>query len=159
MRPGWRNLGKGVYKFIMGNFNSLLMKQIILFLLVLLSITSFINPDDGVSVIFENNTGKDFRSLKVNIAGREFIFPALKTGQQTPVVHVPRSYKFCFAQAITNTDTLLCQPCYVGETAYSNGKIFMSIFSFSEKGLEKNIGISGTWDANRFISLKKYINQ
>ncbi len=136
------------------------MKQIILVLLTLIVITSFTSPKGEVSVIFQNNTGKNFQSFKVNIVGREFIFSDLKIGQQTPVVTVPRSYRYCYAQAITNTDTLLCQPDdYVGETAYSNGKILMSVFSFSEKELEKSIGVLGTWDADHFIAAKKYINQ
>jgi hypothetical protein len=122
-------------------------------------ITSFTKPKDGVSVIFKNSTGKDFQSLKVNIVGREFIFSNLKIGQQTPIVIVPRSYRYCYAQAITNTDTLLCQPDdYVGEIVYTNGKILMNISSFSQKELEKSIAVLGIWDANRFLSPKKPIN-
>lgn len=131
------------------------MKRLSLILFV--AFTSFTKPNEGVSIIFHNKTDKDFRLFKANILGREVIFENLKSGEKTGTVTVPRSCRYCYAQAVVNTDTLLCQlDDYVGETVYTNGKIIMTISTYSQKGLEKNIAVSGTWDAYRFISPKNY---
>ena len=129
------------------------MIQVTLFLFLL--ITSSAKSKDGVSVIFLNNTNKDFRIFKANILGKEVVFKDLKKGNRTDIISVPRSCRYCYAQAITTTDTLLCQPeDYVGETVYTSGKILMIISAYSQKGLEKNIEVLGTWNADRFISTK-----
>src|SRR6478735_2101048 len=96
------------------------MKQLTVVLILFVMINSFTETKDEVSIIFYNNTSKDFRIFKANILGKEFIFENLKIGKQTDIVTVPRACRYCYALAITNTDTLLCQPDdYVGETVYT----------------------------------------
>ena len=129
------------------------MKQIVFLLLAVLS-SSFCKIQPGVSVVFQNNSGMDLSSFYVSIYPKEFTFLNLKKGQRTDIVTVPKCYRYCFARAITTAgDTLVCQPeDFVGEKLYSSGKILMIIKSYPQKGDEKNIDVSGKWDADNFIS-------
>ena len=101
------------------------------FLIVLASFfvfVSFIVYPPGVKIIFKNKTQEDFKELKVNIRGQEFSFFDLKSGETTKPVRVSGSYSYCYAQAITLKDTLICQPIdYVGEKLYTRGKLIMDI--------------------------------
>jgi hypothetical protein len=83
----------------------------------------------GVLLTFQNETGRDFQSLKVNIRGQEHYFQNLKTGGKPSSIRVPATYRYCYAQAVTATDTLICQPTdFVGETLYTKGKLKMTFF-------------------------------
>jgi hypothetical protein len=131
------------------------MKQLTIILFLFLLTTSFIQSKEEVSIIFLNKTNKNFRIFKVNVLGKELVFRDLKSGSQTDTIFVPRACRYCYAEAITNNDTLFCRPeDYVGETVYTNGKILMIISSYDEKELQKNIDVSGTWDARKFILTK-----
>jgi hypothetical protein len=95
-----------------------------------------------VAVVFKNETGKDFISLNVNIRGQKFTFTDVKNNQKTRVLIVPESYSYCYAQAITKTDTLVCQPDdYVGEKLYKKGKLLMRLFILSDEGNNKYMWI------------------
>ena len=106
------------------------MKQVIIPLLLMLLFASFTNRRTDVKLVFQNNTAKDFMVLKVNVRGKEFVFKNIQQGARTTAIHVPETYRYCYAQAITATDTLICQPTdYVGEKMYHSGKFLMKLFS------------------------------
>jgi hypothetical protein len=85
-------------------------------------------PSQGrVLVTFKNKTSQDFVKLQVNIVGREYSFSDLKKGQTTKPIRVEKSYRYCYAKAITATDTLICQPeDFVGEKLFTKGKLLMT---------------------------------
>ena len=93
--------------------------------------TSFTPEKSGVRIFFQNDTGQDFKKLKVDIRGTEFFFENLRQGTETEMIKVPESYQICYAQAITDTDTLVCQPIdFVGAKLYRNGTLLMKLSLF-----------------------------
>lgn len=110
-------------------------------LVLFFSFTAFIACNKGVSVIFKNETGKDFKTLDVNIRGQQYSFSDIKNGERTKALRVPETYGYCYARAITTTDTLVCQPIdFVGEELYTSGKLVMKLF-IPGGGNEKYMGI------------------
>ena len=100
------------------------------FLLILFTVLllSFNTTQEGVSIIFKNNTQQDFKTLYVNIHGKEFTFKNLAKGHETKPILVPESYRYCYAEAITLKDTLICQPYdFVGEELCTKGKFLMKL--------------------------------
>lgn len=81
-----------------------------------------------VMVKFKNESAEDFKRLHVNIMGKEFHFTDLKSGNTTQYISVPKVYPYCWAQAITEKDTLGFIPIdYVGEKLYTSGKLLMKL--------------------------------
>ena len=80
----------------------------------------------GVKLSFKNNTPYEFKELLVNIRGTPYTFTNLKAGETTKPIKVAGTYRYCYAKAITTTDTLICQPTdFVGEKLYTSGKLQM----------------------------------
>jgi len=97
----------------------------ILFVVFLLSFNTI---QKGVSIVFRNDTQQDFKILEVNIRGEKFTFKNIAKGKITKSIIVPKSYRYCFAKAITSKDTLYCQPYdFVGEKLYTQGKLLMKL--------------------------------
>jgi len=92
-----------------------------------LVLTSF-HKQDGVLIIFENDTPKDFKSLTVNILGKDYYFQNIPKGQRSDSIRVAKTYKYCLAKAVTDDGTLSFVPFdYVGETVYKQGKFLMKL--------------------------------
>ena len=124
------------------------MKPITLLLIPVILFVSFLPKQDGVNITFQNDTNETFKMLKVDIFGTEFLFKDLKKGEQTDPIHVPRTYRFCYARAITEKDTLLCLPCRNGEKIYNEGNFLMKLFRLRD---EKYMGITCD-DLDRIVS-------
>ena len=105
------------------------MKQVMFAVIMILLFSSFTGRRHYVKLAFQNNTGKDIKTLKVNIRGREFSFTNVHQGTLTKVILVPETYAYCYAKAITAKDTLICQPTdFVGEKLYRSGGYVMKLF-------------------------------
>lgn len=100
--------------------------------LILISALFFLlssfHKEDGVLVIFENDTQKDFKSLTVNIVGKDYTFQNIPKGQRSDSIRVSKTYKYCLVKAVTDNGTLSFVPFdYVGETLYKRGKFLMKL--------------------------------
>jgi hypothetical protein len=114
-----------------------------LYLLLLFSFFQFSGYKPGVRVIFRNDSKEDFKELQVNIIGQKFTFENLKAGEKTKPIKVLKSYRYCYAKAVTQNDTMICQPTdYVGEKLYTNGKLIMKLTIFSRKGEKRYLRIN-----------------
>lgn len=113
------------------------------FLILLVSIfvfVSFVAYQPGVKIIFKNESKEDIKELYVNILGEKFTFYDLKSGAKTKPIVVAKSYSYCYAQAVTLKDTIICQPIdYVGETLYRSGKLIMNLAIHPEEGKDRSL--------------------
>jgi hypothetical protein len=104
------------------------MKLPLYLLLFSLLFLSAFQTKQGVKLSFKNNTPYHFKELMVNIRGAKYTFTDLKAGQSTRPIKVTGTYRYCYAKAITATDTLICQPTdFVGEKLYTSGKLQMKL--------------------------------
>ncbi len=67
------------------------MKQVMFAAFMILMFASFTGRRHHVKLAFKNNTGKDFKILKVNIRGKEFSFTNIHQGALTRVIMVPET--------------------------------------------------------------------
>ncbi|MGF2412337.1 hypothetical protein [Ferruginibacter sp.] len=81
-----------------------------------------------LQVTFKNNSGEDFKNLKVYIGNNLFYFFNLKKGESTNSVTVKYSYSYCYAKVITAKDTVICQPQdFTGEQLYTQGSLVIAL--------------------------------
>jgi hypothetical protein len=93
-------------------------------------------------VTFKNDSKEDFKSLRVNIVGHEYRFDNIKSGSSTKPIKVEKAYRYCFAEAITSKDTIVCRPeDFVGEKLITSGKITMSLYILPEGGKDRDLRI------------------
>jgi hypothetical protein len=77
-----------------------------------------------VKVNFTNASKEKFKSLKV----KGFVFKDLGSGKSTEGIELSGSYRYCYAEVITEKDTIFFVPIdYVGETYYTSGKLNMKL--------------------------------
>jgi hypothetical protein len=92
-----------------------------------------------VKLTFKNETPCNFKKLIVNVRGTAFEFTDLDAGKTTRPVKVTATYRYCYARAITSTDTLICQPTdFVGEKLITSGRLLMKL-QLLPGGMKKNI--------------------
>jgi len=117
--------------------------NLIIYLLIFIIATSLIeNNSYSVSLRFKNASKEDFKSLHVKIFGKDYFFNELKRGKQTQAINVEKTYRYCYAEAITSKDTIVFQPVdYVGETLYKTGAITIELYIFPEEGKERILRI------------------
>ena len=106
-------------------------RSILLLACVFLLLCSWHSPT-GVSLRFKNETSQDFVKLTIHIVNKEYNFGPLKKGEKTKPIKVEKCYRYCYAIAITPTDTMVCQPIdYVGEKLQTEGKLMMKLQEFN----------------------------
>src|SRR4030095_10359818 len=89
-------------------------------------LTSFNLNKDCLQIRFKNSTGKDFIELKVWTIDGDIILHNLKNGQVSDVFSITKSYKFTYANAITESGIFTTPGyCRTGETVYSGGEMIM----------------------------------
>ena len=81
-----------------------------------------------LQVTFKNNSGEDFKNLKVYIGNNLFYFFNLKKGESTNAIAVKYSYRYCYAKVFTAKDTVICQPQdFTGEQLYTQGSLLIAL--------------------------------
>lgn len=87
-----------------------------------------------VLVKIKNQSIEDFTHLEVHISGKRFNFENLKSKHTTKSIRVDKTFPYCPAEVITETDTLFFRPFdYVGEKLYTSGKLIMKISIVKEE--------------------------
>lgn len=118
------------------------MRRVIGFILLFLILCGFESYQQGVAVVFKNTSQDDFKNLHIKIFGRDYYFNELKSGKTTKPIYVEKTYRYCFAEAITQKDTVVCQPIdFVGETLHRTGKVTMELYIFPEEGKDRGLRI------------------
>lgn len=95
-----------------------------------------------VKLSFKNDSGKEFKILKVELVKSTHIFKSLHPGESTLPITVNGSYPYCPMQIVTSTDTIKFIPIdYVGEKYYKSGKLKM-ILKISTGNPKRHIQIT-----------------
>lgn len=112
-----------------------IMKRTIIFSFIILSFCGFVINHPRVYVIFKNSSNENFKRLHIKIMGFDYFFSDVKSGKSTKPIKVEKTYRYCYAEAITSKDIVFFQPIdYVGEILYKYGKVTMDFFIFPEEG-------------------------
>lgn len=118
------------------------MRKIIVFFFLLLSLSGFHYRPQGVYVTFKNGSNETFKSVHVKIQGQDYFFFDLKSGKVTKPISVAKTYRYCYAEVVTEKDTLVFQPIdYVGETLHKSGRVAMDLYIFPEDGNDRDLRI------------------
>ncbi|WP_121357254.1 hypothetical protein [Flavisolibacter nicotianae] len=118
------------------------MRQIVCFIVFILLLCGFDKKPQGVYVNFKNSSREDFKSLHVKISGKDYFFNEVRSGKLTKPIKVEKTYRYCFAEAITQKDTVILQPFdFVGETLFTSGKLTMEFYIFPEEGQERTLRV------------------
>jgi hypothetical protein len=97
------------------------------FFLILLIITS--SCKTGVDVTFTNESKEEIKKLTVDIFNKKFDFENLKSGETTKIITVEKTYPYCYAEAVTQIDTVSFIPIdFLGEKLKKRGKLNMKIY-------------------------------
>ena len=90
----------------------------------------------GVEVTFTNKSIEKFKALKVNAGKKRIVFENIESGESTTRLKLDGSFSYCFAQVITEKDTITFIPIdYMGERYYKSGKLNMKLKIYTdEKG-------------------------
>lgn len=96
-------------------------------------LTSFNFNEKHLQIRFKNSTGKDFKELKVWTIDGYIILHNLKNGETSDVFLITSSYKFTYANVITEYEVFTTPGfCRTGEKNYSNGEMLMDFKLTSE---------------------------
>lgn len=74
--------------------------------------------------------------------GHDYFFENLNNGKSTKPIKIEKTYRYCFAEAITSKDTVILQPVdFVGETLYTSGRLTIDFYIFPEKGNDRTLRV------------------
>lgn len=103
-------------------------RLIMLLLFCISMLASSSQSKQKLQITFKNNSGEDFKNLKVYVGNNLFYFFNLKKDESTNAVTVKYSYSYCYAKVITAKDTVICQPQdFAGEQLYTQGSLVIAL--------------------------------